>query len=220
MALGSTSTRTLIVTVPGSPHRLEARLHSSAKLTTALAVIGPPHPMYGGTIDNPVVRAMERVLQRRGLDTLAFNFRGTGESEGEQTGAYEEALADYLGATGALPDAQLHWLSGYSFGSVAALATAVALDAPRVLLVGPPLGMLDPMLVTRFRGQLAVLVGSEDEYAPVSAVRALFEARAHTTIEVLPGVDHFFLGSDVQRLVDGLTRLLERCEAEEPPHAS
>lgn len=218
MTLGSTHPRTLTVTVPGSPHRLEARLVRSVA-GEPLAVIAPPHPMYGGTIDNPVVRTMERLLQQRGLATLAFNFRGTGESEGEQTGDYDEALADFLAASRALSDVPPYWLSGYSFGSVAALASAVELDAPRVLMVAPPLGMLDPALVTRYRGQISVIVGSEDEYAPVDAVRERFELRANTTLEILPDVEHFFLGSSRQRLAAGLTRLLDQSGADEVTHA-
>jgi alpha/beta superfamily hydrolase len=211
-----TLARTLTVSVPGSLLRLEARHFSlpvspsmgSGTGVAPLAVIAPPHPMYGGTLGNPVLRVMERTLGQHGLSTLAFNFRGTGESEGEQTGSYDDALADYLAVTRALPNMELGWLSGYSFGSVAALASAVELDAPRVLMVAPPLGMLDPALVTRYRGQIAIVVGSEDDYAPLADLRALFEPRAQTTLEILPGVEHFFSGSDAQRLAEGLARLL------------
>ena len=216
MLSAMTLARTLTVAVPGSLLRLEARhlplgLSSgtgSAEAVAPLAVIAPPHPMYGGTLGNPVIGVMERTLRAHGLSTLAFNFRGTGESDGEQTGSYDEALADYLAVARALPDAELSWLSGYSFGSVAALASAVELDAPRVLMVAPPLGMLDPALVARYRGQLAVVVGTEDEYAPLDELRALLEPRAQTTLELLPGVEHFFSGSDAQRLAEGLARLL------------
>jgi alpha/beta superfamily hydrolase len=226
-----TLARTLTIAVAGSPHRLEGR-HTSARPASArtpegalrdapgLAIIAPPHPMYGGTLGNPVVRAMERALQAREHATLAFNFRGTGESEGEPSGEYDDALADYLGAARALPGAELTWLSGYSFGSVAALACAVELEAPRVLMVAPPLGMLDPALLTRYRGEVAVLIGSEDEYSPLEPFRELFAPRPNTTIELLPDVDHFFLGSDVLRLTEGLTRLLDKTDPRKPAHAS
>jgi alpha/beta superfamily hydrolase len=208
------------VEAPGSTRAQTAAAAASAAIRVPLAVIAPPHPMYGGTIGNPVVRLLERALQGRGLATLAFNFRGTGESEGEQNGSYDEALADYLGAAHALPDAELAWLSGYSFGSVAALASAVELDAPRVLMVAPPLAMLDPSLLTRYRGQIAVVVGTQDEYAPIDALRELFEPRAHTTLEIIPDLDHFFFGNDLGRLSDGLSRLLDQTDSREPQHVS
>ncbi|MDB4971711.1 MAG: hypothetical protein JWN48_52 [Myxococcaceae bacterium] len=218
-----TLARTLSVQVAGSPYRLEARhvpRATSEDGPEPLAVVAPPHPMYGGTFSNPVVRALEGALQKRGLSTLAFNFRGTGESDGEPSGEYEDAIADYLGAARALPDAQLACLSGYSFGSIAALASAAELGVPRVLMVAPPLGMLDPALLSRYTGQIDVVVGTDDEYAPVEAVRELFEPRSQCTLELLPGVQHFFLGSEVQRLSEGLWRLLEKTDARKSAHAS
>ncbi|MDB4988138.1 MAG: alpha/beta hydrolase [Myxococcaceae bacterium] len=217
-----TLARTLTIPVAGSRFRLEGRhvaAIGAARDPQPLALIAPPHPMYGGTFGNPVVRVMEAALQARGLSTLAFNFRGTGESEGEPSGEYEDSLADYLGAARALPTAELSWLTGYSFGSVAALACAIELDAPRVLMVAPPLGMLDPTLLTRYRGLVAVVVGTADEYAPVEPLQELFGPRPNTTLELLPDVEHFFLGSDVQHLAQGLARLLAQTDSSRPTHA-
>jgi len=206
------SARTLAIPVAGTPHRLEARL-AAARPETPLAVIAPPHPVYGGTIGNPVVRTLEQALQRSGLSTLAFNFRGTGEySVGEPTGEEEPAKQDYLAAVRYLASSfagtPLAWLAGYSFGSVAALAAAVELDFPRVLMVGPPFALLNPDLLASYRGELTIIVGSEDEYAPVEQVREVFGARAHTRLEILDGMEHFFFGSAVQVLAEALARVL------------
>src|SRR6202012_4178642 len=46
------------------------------------AIVCHPHPLQGGTMHNKVVTMVERSLRELGLDTLRFNFRGTGESEG------------------------------------------------------------------------------------------------------------------------------------------
>lgn len=94
---------------------------------------------------------------------------------------------------------------GYSFGGCAALAAALALGVPRVLIVGPPLALLDPALLPRFTGELAVAVGSDDDYAPLPALR---ETLATARVEVVEGADHFFLGSQVQALTAALTKLL------------
>jgi len=47
-----------------------------------VAVICHPNPVEGGTMHNKVVTMVERSLRERGLDTVRFNFRGTGASEG------------------------------------------------------------------------------------------------------------------------------------------
>ena len=196
-----------VLTVPGCSHVLEAR--ERRRKGARMALVAPPHPLYGGSIGNPVVRAIEQAFAQRDLDTLAFNFRGTGESTGEPSGDQADALVDYLAAARSVADAPLAWLSGYSFGSIAALAAAATLSVPRVLMVAPPLALLDPALLTRFEGTIAVAIGSDDEYAPVDALRTTFAAHPRTTVDIVEGTEHFFLGSAVRRLSDALTRLLD-----------
>jgi uncharacterized protein len=193
--------RSLMIEVPGTASKLEARLTGEGPL----AIVAPPHPSYGGTIGNPVVKAMEYALRSAKLATLAFNFRGTGESDGTQTGDLEEARVDYRAVVDAY-SAEL--LSGYSFGSVTALAVALERNVPRVLMVAPPLGLLDTSMVAAYSGQLLVIIGDQDEYTPVTAVEDFFIARPNTRVELLAGNDHWFLGSALQELSAGLHRLL------------
>lgn len=204
------TTQSLSILVPGAGHTLEGRLFRATDPAAPLAVVAPPHPLYGGTLGNPVVRAIEGAFRGAGVASLAFNFRGAGLSGGEPSGALEDALADYLAAARAVPDARLTCLSGYSFGGIAALASALELGAPRVLMVAPPLGLLDPELVARHRGRLVVVVGDADEYAPVEAVHTLFGPHLDAQVHVLEGVDHFFLGSATHALSQALTALLAK----------
>ncbi|HEX5656764.1 MAG TPA: hypothetical protein VFX59_06195 [Polyangiales bacterium] len=193
--------RSVTIDVPGSALKLEGRLTGEG----ALAIVAPPHPAYGGTIGNPVVKAAEYALRNANLATLAFNFRGTGDSDGTQTGDLEEARVDYRAVLDVYPATLL---SGYSFGSVTALAVAVERSVPRVLMIAPPFGLLDRMLLEKYAGELLVVIGDRDEYTPVTAIEDFFVARPNTRVELLPGIDHWFLGSSLQMLSDGLHRLL------------
>lgn len=197
---------TLTLTVAGCEHTLEARRVLTGDAPFAL--IAPPHPLYGGSIGNPVVRALEQLFQQRGLSTLAFNFRGTGESTGTPSGDLDDALVDYAAALRAVGDAPAAWLSGYSFGSIAALAAAVEREAPRVLMIAPPLALLDPALVARYGGSIAIAVGTEDDYVPLDDLRAVFANHPRVALEIVPDAEHFFLGSAVRRLSDALEKLL------------
>ncbi|MET0343213.1 MAG: alpha/beta fold hydrolase [Polyangiales bacterium] len=200
-------TQTLTISVRGASHTLEARL-ARARPGAPLAVIAPPHPVYGGTIGNPVVRTLEHALAQQGYTTLAFNFRGTGESTGEPSGDLDDAQADYLAAARAVSDAELGLVAGYSFGAIAALDAAITLSAPRTLMVAPPLSLLDASQLARLPGQLLVVLGDADEYAPLDEARPLFATRPRTRLAVLEQVEHFFLGGAVPRLATSLTALL------------
>lgn len=186
---------------------LEGRLCEVDGLSEGtLALVAPPHPMYGGSIDNPVVHVLERAYQAAGCASLAFNFRGVGGSEGAPSADLQLARADYLAAARALPGRTPRWVSGYSFGSCAALLAGVALNAEHVLLVAPPLSLLDRGLLADYGGRVLVVVGDDDDYCPVAALRPAFAGRGE--VEILDGVGHFFGGEGLRMLASAVAGFL------------
>ncbi|MBI2392881.1 MAG: hypothetical protein HYV09_25070 [Deltaproteobacteria bacterium] len=171
-----------------------------------VVVIAHPHPLYGGSMDDPVVRALARVASERGAATLRFDFRGVGSSEGRHRGGDPE-IGDLLGAVGvaarALPGATVS-LAGYSFGSWVALQAARASmvsesRAPidRVAMLAPALGLFayDELPrhagARRFDGAVAIVAGDRDGLSDPVRARVL-AARIGASIAVLHGEDHFF----------------------------
>jgi uncharacterized protein len=159
------------------------------------AVVAPPHPLYGGTIDNPVVAATLAGFQEASLATLAFNYRGVERSDGVASDSIEAAVGDYSAALVELASRTPgpYFAAGYSFGAGSALLAVR--DDPRVaglVLVAPPVGMLHAEDLRVFQGAVLVVVGDADDYAPLGELTEILKARPSAKLVVLPGADHFF----------------------------
>ena len=169
------------------------------------AVIAPPHPEYGGSLENPVVSELAYGLYKAGIASLRFNWRGVGASQGVRSGDWAAAEADYRAAVDqvAATTGSPVLASGYSFG--AATALRVALHEPRIcelLLIAPPVGMVESLSLESFRGPIHVIVGGRDTFAPISELSALLEGLPNANLDVIPKADHFFASHGLAELVE------------------
>ena len=159
-------------------------------------VVAPPHPLYGGSLDHPVVNELAYALYCEGLPSLRFNWRGVGASQGEPSGDPELALADYAAAVAHLAQTVPGPLvaAGYSFGAIAALRAALVDPRLRSLvLVAPPVRWLQGLSLRQLERPLLIIAGTEDSFAPVPGLRAALEGVAGAHLELVQGADHFFV---------------------------
>lgn len=181
--------------------------------SAGFAVVAPPHPLYGGTKESPVVVEIARALNGLGVGTLCFDWRGVGHSAGTSTGDEASALADYVSALafdGRDSKGPL-FACGYSFGAVAAIRSAIddpAVDA--LVLVAPPASMIESLPLHRLRIPIFLAVGDADSLVDPSSLTALFSALDTAQICLLPGADHFFMGGGLPELGRELAGWLER----------
>jgi alpha/beta superfamily hydrolase len=159
------------------------------------AVIAPPHPQYGGSLEHPVVSELAYGLYKAGIASLRFNWRGVGASQGRVSGDWRDAEEDYTAALEQVAATTPPPIvaAGYSFGAAAALR--VGLRDPRVselILIAPPVGMLDALSLDEFRGPIHVIVGGRDEFAPLDELSELLEGLPNANLDVIPKADHFF----------------------------
>jgi alpha/beta superfamily hydrolase len=160
------------------------------------AVIAAPHPLYGGSMESPVVDEIAYACQRAGLASLCFNWRGVGASAGQPSGEAADADADYAAAALHLAETVPGPLvaAGYSFGTAAAVR--VGAQHPRVkrlLLVSPPPALLATELLEGFRGAVLVLTGEHDAIAPARELEDLAAGLPGATFRVVADADHFFM---------------------------
>lgn len=160
-------------------------------------VITHPHPLYGGDMFNSVVETLYHVYHKNGYTTLRFNFRGVGKSQGSYgKGAGEQK--DVLAAHSHLMNSGMTKidLAGYSFGAwVNALAARKDIPVRRMVMVSPPVAVIDFGTVTSIPFLKLVVAGDRDEFAPPELIRKMFtkwNPDAH--FEIINGADHFYGG--------------------------
>ncbi len=170
------------------------------------AVIAPPHPMMGGSMDSPVVSEVSHACSELGMASLRFNWRGVGGSRGEPTGDFDAAADDYRAALRQLAETAEGALvaCGYSFGAAAALR--VAAEEARVtdlVLVAPPVALIDRQVLGEFAGGIVIVAGEHDRYAPPAAISEAVTDLERVEVHAIPKADHFFaMGlADVGKIV-------------------
>jgi len=169
-------------------------------------VICHPHPLYGGTMNNAVVRALEEAFAAEGYATLRFSFRGVGHSTGKYDGNGAEAQ-DVLGALDFLlarPEVNLQRVAvaGYSFGAWTGLQ-AVAKDQEHLRFfvgVGFPIApntvdFASAGFVRDVKLPMLFVSGSEDTIssAPdITRLLALLGRTKQAQVVTIDGTDHFW----------------------------
>jgi alpha/beta superfamily hydrolase len=164
-------------------------------------VISHPHPLYGGTMHNNVVRAVAHAYQEEGYSTLRFNFRGVEKSEGDFGNGIGEQ-EDVRAALQTLGKKNMD-LAGYSFGAwVNALGVEKFEQAQRLIMVSPPVSVIDLSFLEYSPKIKLVICGTRDEIAEYKKVEKMLPKwNDQAVFRVIHGADHFYSGHE-EELID------------------
>lgn len=193
--MGVSEERAVPIPLAGEDFVLEGLYVAVSARDADGAVVAAPHPLYGGSMDSPVVNELAQACDRAGIASLRFNWRGVGASGGETSGEAADADADYGAALEQIAETVPGALvaCGYSFGAAAALRCAAAeRRVTRLVLVAPPPSLLDAEALSRFPGRTLLLGGAHDTLAPPAALAELAEASERIRFAGIPDADHFF----------------------------
>lgn len=160
-----------------------------------VAVVGHPHPLFGGAMGNKVVTTVARAFADAGIATARFNFRGVGKSAGvhdEGRGETDDFLVVATHLNERFPGLPMT-LAGFSFGGAVALAASDRCTAERMLLVAPAFSRLPSFGSDGGRApeRTLVLHGERDDTVPLAESFA-WAGRRDIAVWVVPGADHFF----------------------------
>ncbi len=191
----NSQTRRELMTGPAGS--LELAHDAASGPSRGTCVISHPHPLFGGSLDNKVVQTLARAFNHSGWDTVRYNFRGVGASDGrydEGRGELDDLLAviDHVQPQGALS------LAGFSFGAFVSSRACAQLQphrpVDRLVLVGTAASRFEVAAIPpQLHERTLVIHGESDDTVPLAAV--LDWARPQVLpVLVIPGGGHFFHG--------------------------
>ncbi len=171
-------------------------------------VISHPHPLYGGSMHNNVVKAVAHAYQDEEYSTLRFNFRGVELSKGDFGNGVGEQ-EDVRAALQTLGKKNMD-LAGYSFGAwVNALGLADFEKAQRLIMVSPPVSFIDFSFLQYSPKIKLVICGTRDEIAEYKKVeKMLAKWNDQALFRVIQGADHFYSGYE-EELIDIIGEFLK-----------
>lgn len=198
-----------LLTLEGKAGNIEAILTiPNGVHSKNVAILGHPHSLQGGTMNNKVVTTMARAFKELGVPSLRFNFRGVGLSEGQyDKGIGESEDMIWLARNWQAENAAISFIfAGFSFGSYVAYRAASHFGNALLITIAPPVHHYD---YTEFNPQphpWLIVQGDKDEVFPASLVYD-FSKQAKPSIPVIqfPDTGHFFHG----KLLDLKSTLLD-----------
>ncbi|MGV3740591.1 MAG: alpha/beta hydrolase [Gammaproteobacteria bacterium] len=185
--------------IPGLVGDLEVILEVPPNVNTSyFAILGHPHSLQGGTMQNKVVTTMARAFRELGIASLRFNFRGVGSSAGEYDAGLGEA-EDMLDILQTLDCSKTSiFFAGFSFGSYVAyraLSQYPNGNPAGLITIAPSVHHYDYSFPLKANIPWLIVMGEEDEIVPMSAVKDF--AQTHESVPILecfPDTGHFFHG--------------------------
>nr|HEV7955448.1 alpha/beta family hydrolase [Candidatus Acidoferrales bacterium] len=196
------------VFIEGPAGRLEglfwdaSHVHLAQAEPPIAAVVCHPHPLFGGSMHNKVVYQVARTLDRLGVPSLRFNFRGVGLSAGTHDRGHGEqddvrAALNYMARE--FPEIPV-LIAGFSFGCWVGLRVGSEHSRVTELVgVGPPVGNSNFSYLAKTDKPRIFILGEKDQYGSPEQLEELIETFPEATQRVtqtviVPGANHFFVG--------------------------
>lgn len=193
-ANSSTDIFLMNISIPGPAGNLEGTLNYTEDRKSVFALLCHPHPMYGGSMHDGILDVVEKATINLGINTIRFNFRGTGKSDGTHSGT--EEYLDIISIGGWLEadcEAENIILIGYSFGaSMAWKAEKNIANRLATILIAPPTPLSS--LARNEKDKVQVISGDLDPYCELDQLSQTEQVE----VSLVLGANHFFSGKTEQ----------------------
>lgn len=166
--------------------------------TFPAVIICHPHSLYGGSMNNIVVKRLAVALTNEDIISLIFNFRGVGQSQGSfDNGVGEQddimAAIDWLLQQPAVNKDRIG-LTGYSFGGGVSIPVACRDSRVKALALISP--VIDDYAVEILGGcnkPKIFIVGENDDITLPGTIEMAYNSAAEPKVyKLVPETDHFW----------------------------
>lgn len=162
-----------------------------------IALLGHPHSLQGGTMNNKVVTTLARAFKELGIPSLRFNFRGVGASEGQYDAGIGESRDMQILAQNCQEECPTRGLmfAGFSFGSYVTYRAASEMHADFLISIAPPVHHYNYTEFVQRPQSWVIIQGEEDEVVPAAEVYHFAEnSTPPLSVHRFAETGHFFHG--------------------------
>ena len=202
----------------GPDGKLVGKYKKGQSLNPPVALLLHPHPLYGGTMNNPIIMEMFHIFDSFGFSTFRFNFRGVGKSEGK----FDNGLGELSDSAAGLdwvqrqnPNTNQCWVAGFSFGAL--LSMQLLMRRPeirRFISISPQPNLYDFNFLAPCPASGIIIQGKKDELVPIEDTSRLalkLQSQKSITVdyEEISGANHFY-DNEIHKLNKTITSYIER----------
>ena len=205
------------VVFTGPDGKLVGKYKKGQSLNPPVAVIIHPHPLYGGTMNNPVVRELFSIFDSLGFSIFRFNLRGVGKSEGK----FDNGLGELADAAAALdwiqrqnPNTNQCWVAGFSFGALLCMQLLMRRpEITRFISISPQPNLYDFNFLAPCPSSGLIVQGKKD-LVPIEETAKLAEKlqsqkNINIEYEEITGANHFY-DNEMEKLNKTISSYIEK----------
>ena len=160
--------------IPGPSGRIQAKYYKSNQKGASVALVLPPHPQYGGTMNNRIVYETYNSFYKNKFSVIRINLRGVEKSEcifDNGQGELSDAAAALDWIEKENPGYNQCWVSGFSFGAL--ICMQLIMRRPEVnkfIAISPQPNVYDFTFLAPCPISGLVLSGKNDELVQADSI--------------------------------------------------
>ena len=196
--------------IPGPSGRIQAKYYKNTQPGASVALVLPPHPQYGGTMNNRIVYETYNSFYKNKFSVIRINLRGVDKSDG----IFDNGQGELSDAAAALdwiekenPGYSQCWVSGFSFGAL--ICMQLIMRRPEVnkfIAISPQPNVYDFSFLAPCPISGLVTYGKNDELVPEEILlnlkkRLLLQKNIDVKFESINAANHFYKNKEEELIL-------------------